>query len=142
MKLLTSTKTNYLLDAGIEILHEQSNEWLSEIAFWYDEVAFLYSLVVKKTLKSVPVSARAVIEKTESELNRLTGGELDNMKIAVEQHEKYLATIMERSDYSGEENYREKHRQLTAEMEKLERRFRSLKRDVFSLVELVVKNEN
>lgn len=141
MKLLTPTKKNYLLDAGIEILHEQSNEWLSEIAFWYDEVAFLYSLVVKKTLKSVPLTAKSIIEKTESELTKLTGGELDTLKTSIEQHEKFLSSIMERNDISNEELYRDKHHQLTLEIADFERRFKSLKKDVFKLVELIVKNE-
>lgn len=142
MKLLTTSKRNYLLDAGIEILHEQSNEWLSEIAFWYDEVAFLYSLVVKKTIKFVPLEAKTIIEKTEFELQKLTSGELDKLKETVEKHEKLLASIMEQSDYTNEEIYREKHHQLTREIEKVERRMKLLKKDVFSLVELVVKSEN
>lgn len=142
MKLLTPTKKNYLLDAGIEILHEQSNEWLSEIAFWYDEVAFLYSLVVKKTLKSVPLNARSIIEKTESELTKLTGGELDELKFSIEQHEKFLLSVIERKDITNEELYRDRHHQLTLQMEDFERRFKFLKKDVFKLVELVVKTEN
>lgn len=142
MKLLSTSKKNYLLDAGIEILHEQSNEWLSEIAFWYNEVAFLYSLVVKKTIKYVPLEAKAIIEKTEFELNKLNGGELDSLKANVENHEKLLSNIIEQKDYTIEEIYREKHHQLTREMEKVERRLKLLKRDVFSLVEMVVRNDN
>ena len=142
MKLLTTSKRSYLLDAGTEILHEQSNEWLSEIAFWYDEVAFLYSLVVKKTIKFVPLEAKGIIEKTEFELNNLTSGELDNLKLVVEKHEKLLSNIIEQRDHTIEEIYREKHYQLTREIEKMERRMKLLKKDVFNLVELVVQNEN
>ena len=103
MKLLASSKKNYLLDAGIEILHEQSNEWLSEIAFWYDEVAFLYTLIGKKTVKFVPLEAKAIIEKTEFELQRLTDGELYSLKQTVVKQEKLLAYIMEGKVETGEE---------------------------------------
>ena len=65
MELLTSPKSTYLLEAGLDVLHEQSIEWLNEIAFWRDETAFFYSLVAKKTLEAVPVKAKSYIEKTE-----------------------------------------------------------------------------
>ena len=42
MELLTSPKSMYLLDAGIEVLHEQSNEWLNEIAFGETKLLFLF----------------------------------------------------------------------------------------------------
>ncbi|MBA3706528.1 MAG: hypothetical protein H0W84_11715 [Bacteroidetes bacterium] len=48
MELLANPKSKYLLDAGLEILHEQSIEWLNDIEFWHDEIAFFYSLVIKK----------------------------------------------------------------------------------------------
>lgn len=142
MKLLTSPKTTYLLDADIEVLHEQSNEWLNEIAFWYDELSFLHSLVIKKTLKSVPLNSKNSIEKIENELIRLTGGDLDRLKLTIETHEKLLVDILEKKKNTNEEIYRGKHRQLTNEFHQFENRFKLLKKDVFDLVKMIVKNEN
>lgn len=142
MKLLTSPKTTYLLDADIEILHEQSNEWLNEIAFWYDELSFLHSLVIKKTLKLVPVNAKNSIEKIENELIRLTGGELDRLKLTVETHEKLLGDILEKKGSTNEDTYREKHHQLINEFREFNDRLKLLKKDVFNLVKLIIKSEN
>lgn len=50
IETLVSAKWTYILNGGDEILHQQSMEWLSEIAFWKDEAAFLYALLVNKKL--------------------------------------------------------------------------------------------
>lgn len=138
MELLTSPKSTYLLEAGLEVLHEQSNEWLSEIAFWKDEAAFFYSLVVKKTLKSVPVNAKSNIESIEKELINITGGELDELQKEVELHEHFLSYLLE-SKHLNEDSYRNKHQQLILKFDQFEKRFKSLKREVFALVELINK---
>lgn len=139
MELLQSPKSMYLLDAGLEVLHAQSNEWLNEIAFWRDEAAFFYSLVVKKTLKSVPVNTKNNIEIIEKELISITGGDLDELQHAVEEHERFLTHLLE-SKLLKEEFYRSKHKELTVKFTQFEKRFKSLKKEVFALVELINKN--
>jgi hypothetical protein len=141
MELLTSPKTTYLLEAGIEVLHEQSNEWLSEIAFWRDEAAFLYSLVVIKTLKSVPVSAKANIETIEKELVSITGGELDKLQKTVESHELFLAELLENYNHK-DEGYRQQHQQINTAIVQFEKRFKLLKKEVFKLAEQAAKDKN
>lgn len=134
MKLKTTPKTAYLLEAGLEVLHAQSNEWLNEIAFWKDESAFLYTLIVKKTLKSVPVDSKAAIVKIEQELISITGGELDQLQKAVQHHDTFLNDLLE-STYLPESNYRKEHEQLTIKFNQFETRFKNLKAEVFRLIE-------
>ena len=133
MKLLTSPKAQYLLFAGVEVLHEQSIEWLNEIAFWRDETAFLYSLLVNKTLRFVPITAKNNIERVEAELITLTGGELDDLQQAVELHEKVLNNVVSGKHTADEQSYREQHYQLTLTFNKFETRFKFLKKEIFDL---------
>lgn len=140
MELLTSPKSMHLLEAGLEVLHEQSYEWLNEIAFWRDETTFFYSLIVKKTLKSVPVSAKNDIERIEKELVSITSNELDDLQKAVEQHESFLKSMLENHGQDGE-TYRNTHKQLTLRFLQFEKSFKTLKKDVFALVELINKNK-
>ena len=63
MKLLTTPKTAYLLEAGLEVFHGQSNEWLNEIAFWKDESAFLFTLIVKKHLNQFQLMQKIVLKR-------------------------------------------------------------------------------
>lgn len=140
MKLLTTPKTVYLLEAGLEVLHAQSIEWLNEIAFWKDESAFLYALIVKKSLKSVPINSKSIIQKIEQELIAITGGELDQLQKEVEHHEVFLNDLLE-STYLPESNYRKVHEQLTTRFQQFEKRFKDLKSDVFKLVEQIDKSK-
>ena len=98
MKLLTSPKSVYLLNAGIDVLHDQSTEWLNEIAFWRDETSFYYALVIEKTLMSVPIDSKYLIENIEKDLINITGGELDDLQKNVENHEALLSELLDRKD--------------------------------------------
>lgn len=133
MKTLEKANTSHLLETGVEALHSQSIEWLEDIAFWRDEAAFLYALEMRKTLKSVPVGAKDKIQKIESELIRISGGDLDSLYNEVEAHERYLDEMLE-SRHEDEEEYREKHKQIADKVNRFEKRFRKLKRDIFDLV--------
>ncbi len=138
MELLKTPKTAYLLEAGLEILHQQSNEWLNEIAFWRDETAFFYSLFVKKTLSSVPIGEKNKVEKIESELIKITGEDLDALQSEVKEHEHYLSQLL-LTNRLDERSYRDKHQQLTLKFMEFETRIKSLKKEIFTLVEKIDK---
>lgn len=138
MKLLTPPKPMYLLDVDLEMLHEQSNEWMSEIAFFRDEAAFFYALILQKTFKSVPISAKKSIKRIEKELVSITVDELDILQKKVEQHEKFLSNLLITESHE-EETYRKKHHALAQEFVQFEKRFKALKKDVFQTAEIIKK---
>ena len=41
-------KTEYLLGAGLDVLHFESREWLDTIDFWKDEIRFFNDLLKHK----------------------------------------------------------------------------------------------
>ena len=139
-RLTTSQKTTYLLEAGLEVLHAQSNEWLNEIEFWKDESVFFYQLIVNKTSAFVPVIAKDHIEKIENELIKITGGDLDDLKKEVVQHEVFLNDLLE-SKYLSEESYRKRHELLTFSILKFERRLKELKNEIFKLVKQIDRSK-
>ena len=122
-----------LLDFGLETLHEQSIEWLSDIAFWRDEVAFLYALEVKGTLKETPMNAKSRLDKIESELEQFTGGEIDSLYNEVMAHERFLDNLLS-SKREDEVGYREKHLQISEKIDSFNLRFKILKREIFDIV--------
>lgn len=134
MNLLTPSKSMLLLNAGLEVLHEQSREWLSEIAFWRDEAAFFYSLMVKKTLDFVPANAEQNISHIEKELISITSEDLNELQKSVERHESFLNDLLEHVN-KDPKNYREEHSKLTAMFAAFEQRFKKLKKEVFAFVE-------
>jgi hypothetical protein len=136
MNTLKSASGNYLLDLGLETLHEQSMEWISDIAFWRDEVAFLYALEISKTLKEVPMSAKRKLEAIENELVKVAGGDLDSLYDDVTNHERFLNKLLE-SKKEDEESYREKHTELAEKINYFSTHFRELKREIFEMVKQV-----
>ena len=139
MKLITSPKSVYLLNAGIEVLHSQSNEWLSEIAFWRDETAFFYALVVNKTLTSVPIAAKEILQDIEKELVSINSGELVDLQKEVMKHEMNLSHLLKHQNEEEEEDYRREHRLMEIKFYEMERRFKTLKKVIFGLVKLTNK---
>jgi|SRR6185312_16661170 len=133
METLPASTTAYLLDSGIETLHQQSVEWLEDIAFWRDEAAFLYALEVSKTRKEVPVKTKDKLEKINNELIKVSAGELDSLYDKVEAHERFLDRLIS-SKREDEESFRETHKQIGEEIIKFGQRFRALKRDIFDIV--------
>jgi hypothetical protein len=138
MELLISPKSVYLLEAGLEVLHEQSNEWRNEIAFWRDEASFLYTLIVTKTIKSIPVDSKNNMDKIEKDLIKITGGEIDDLENKVIEHQKFLNYLIQCNE-EDQKDYRDKHKELTKKLDYFEKRFKSLKKEVFSLVKKVNK---
>lgn len=42
---IANPKTNYLLGASLDVLHQESKEWLETIEFWLDEMKFFDKLL-------------------------------------------------------------------------------------------------
>lgn len=136
---LTETKQNQkLLDISLDDMHLESRNWLNEINFWRDEAAFFYSLIIKKTIKFVPIIAKTKLEKLEKDLIDITIDELNNLETSVKQHEKFLFNLL-KSTSSDEENYRKKHHKLQLTFKTFENKFRNLKSEVFEMVKLITK---
>ncbi len=140
MELLKSPKTNYLLEASLEVLHHESIDWFSEIEFWRDEIEFYYSLFVEKTLISVPIDGKTKIDKIENELIKISADDLDDLKKEVKEHEHFLSRLL-LTHRLDEQDYRAKHRQLTLRFMEFEYRLKDLKKDIFELVKSIEKNK-
>ncbi|MEX1241084.1 MAG: hypothetical protein WEB30_15275 [Cyclobacteriaceae bacterium] len=129
MELLTHRKNDYLLDASFDTLHGESKDWLKELEFWSDEMAFFYKLLHKKGPgEAFPAKDLAAIEKA---LIRINGEVLDRVRTGVLSHERLLSSILKSTSMTEEHVYRETHRRLHAEMYNLNALIRSFKKDVF-----------
>ncbi len=52
---ISNPKVQFLLGAGLDVLHFESGEWLETIAFWKDEVKFFDNLLKKKEVQKIPI---------------------------------------------------------------------------------------
>ena len=134
MELLPSPKTIYLLEANMEVLHEESREWLNEINFWRDEIAFFYTLMVKKAGKDFSPEKKEDIKYIQEEILSMTGKEFDDLEEAINQHENFLASLAESDFLDDERSFREKHKIISAMIDNFDKRIRKLKTKIFLLI--------
>lgn len=130
MELLESAKADFLLEAPLEILHEESMEWLEEIEFWKDEVAFFYKLMITKGERKPPTKNLLSIQ---NQIIYFSSEKLDDLKIEIQTHERFLARMLKavRQDESA---YRARHETLSKKISDTEKKFREMKRKIFLFV--------
>lgn len=104
-------KSDFLLGAGLNILHQESREWLDTIAFWKDETRFFANLLNKKEGR---VSEYAKMLKN---LDKIHENLFDYLADDILDHEKLLARLEKGEKGLADVDYREKHRHLKQRME-------------------------
>lgn len=118
-------KSDFLLGAGLNILHQESREWLDTIAFWKDETRFFANLLNKKEGR---VSEYAKMLKN---LDKIHENLFDYLADDILDHEKLLARLEKGEKGLADVDYREKHRHLKQRMELFTFDFREFKKMVF-----------
>ena len=136
--LLALGKHTFLLEAPIEILHEESLEWLEEIEFWKDEITFFFRLMLTKNTQK-PKTKMAL--DIESQLIYLSSEKLDDLKLSVQSHERFLSEMIKTVKWLDESVYRSKHRNLSKKFQLFEIEMKKLKTKIFQLVENSSKEE-
>lgn len=138
MALLLSPKTEYLLEASLEVLHEQSLEYLNEIAFMKKEISFFNKLLNKNAGRQFPTDQSTAISK---QMVTFIDKALNALNKKLMEHERWLADIMKTNTLGRQQSYREVHRDLTKEMVECREKFIRLKKKVFSFAKNWVKHE-
>lgn len=133
MELLEPTKSNFLLEAPLEILHEESLEWLEEIEFWKDEVAFFYKLMITKGERKPPTKNLLSIQ---NQIIYFSSEKLDDLKLEIQTHERFLARML-KSVRQDENVYRSRHRALSKKISDTEKQFKEIKKKIFLLAKKI-----
>lgn len=132
MDLLGTPKTEYMLEAGLEVLHAESREWLSEITFWNGVMTFFYRLLhMREPHFSFPTAGLALLEK---QLIQITSDRLMKFKAYVQNHERDLGRIVRSRSFDGDREYRDAHRSIRLEKIELQRIISDFKKKVFAFI--------
>jgi hypothetical protein len=129
MAALPSPKTEYLLQASLEVLHEQSREYLKEIDFMKVEISFFSKLLNKNAGKQFPTEQAASLGK---KMVKFVTSALPDLRKKIMEHERWLSDMIKTNTLGRQESYREIHRDLTKEMAMCRDNFTRLKKKVFS----------
>ena len=121
-------KTELLLGAGLDVLHFESKEWLSDIAFYKDETLFFIDLIEKRKTKD---AAQTAYGKILEDLDSVHFELFDSLANEISEHERLLSRLEMGERGSSDSDYRDKHRQLKERMEGFTSNFRQFKMMVF-----------
>lgn len=136
MKNLTSPKSSFLLEAPLEVLHSQSQEWLEEVEFWKDEAAFFYALILEKS-KQDPASFKSREAKdVEKHLIYISAEKIEDLRMEIQSHERFLSRLLSNPSLD-EQLYRSRHKAISEKIHAFEHEFRGMKSKVFLLAEKV-----
>jgi hypothetical protein len=129
MKTTTSNpKIEFLLGAGLDVLHQESQEWLDTIALWKDETRFFATLLQKRETKREKTSE---LGKMLKNLDKIHADLFDYLADDIMRHERLLARLQQAEKGLADIDYRNQHRKLQNKMVFFESDFRDFKKMVF-----------
>ena len=128
---IANPKTNFLLGAGLNDLHQESMAWLETTRFWEDEMKFINKLLQRSEPLGEDLKARKeMMENLES----LHDDFLNQLKEDVIEQEKLLTRLEKREKGLADWDYRELHGRLQKRMDIMRRDFRVFKKVLFGYV--------
>jgi translation initiation factor 2 alpha subunit (eIF-2alpha) len=129
--IVSNVKTQFLLGAGLDVLHQESLDWLDTIAFWKDEMTFFNKLLNKS--EPIEENLKAHRQMLDN-LEKIHGDIFTQLEEDIIEHEKLLAKLERNEKGLSDWDYREKHRRLKARMQTMMGDFKVFKKVVFDYV--------
>ena len=126
--LIANPKAQYLLGAGLDVLHFESREWLDTLDFYTDEVRFFENLLNKKEASK---NNNPEYEKMLKDLDKIHKDLFDDLKESIIKHEQLLSRIELAEKGLSDNDYREKHQHIYNKMNTFSNDFKTLKKIVF-----------
>ncbi|MDB9720967.1 hypothetical protein OAA67_03725 [Winogradskyella sp.] len=129
--LILNPKAQFLLGASLEVLHFESKEWLSAIAFWKDEIKFFDTLIKQKESSK---KGNADFVSMLKNLDKIHLNLFEDLEDSILEHEHLLSKIERAEKGVSDFDYREKHQQLKNRITVFETDFKTFKSIVFNYV--------
>lgn len=127
-------KSDYMHEASNESLFALTEHWQSDMAFYTDEIAFLQGLFDKYF---VLMSKEDKIDLVQAEANELIklNETCNSLKQRMEKHLEHLEELEENAFSHDEQAFRDEHAKLEDEFSAFVKRYREVKRNVFTISE-------
>ncbi|MBI9040545.1 hypothetical protein [Lutibacter sp.] len=126
---------------SVSELHEESKNWLSELAFIRDEIKFLNHLLSEKYIDYLFAGLGKRIEIFTKKMKvEDASGEI--LIETINKHELLLAELIEHNNLLTNINYIDQHKKLEKEIEIYMKKYKNLKKQIFEVVEKVMRKKN
>lgn len=139
MKNLKQPSGAYLLEPGVEKLHQESKAWLSEIELWKIELRFFQRLLDRYARSFRDIQSKKKIDQFQNFLIYYSGELLDETHKQVRQHEKSLARQLSSDSIRlDEQDYRSLHRSTDEKVSGIRNQMAEKKGSFFEFIEKVL----
>jgi hypothetical protein len=126
---------------SVSELHEESKNWLSELAFIRDEIKFLNHLLSEKYIDYLFAGLGKRIEIFTKKMKvEDASGEI--LSETINKHELLLAELIEHNNLLTNINYIDQYKNLEKEIEIYMKKYKNLKKQIFEVVEKVMRKKN
>lgn len=126
---------------SISKLHDESKNWSSELAFINDEIKFLNHLLSAQYIDYLfaGLSKRIEIFTKKMEIEKQSGVTLQHL---INKHELLLTDLIEHNNLIANINYIDEHKKLEKEILIYLKKYKNLKKQIFEVVEKVMRKKN
>ena len=138
MEKLKQASTDYLLEDGLNVKHQESTDWISEIELWKMELAFFQKLMDNYSPKFTTLDDKKQMDHFQNLIIYYSGELLDEFAQKIRRHEDYLAQLLKKDPALADSQYRQKHGELKSHLASFESQFRMFKREFFQFMEPVI----
>lgn len=136
MKNLTQPSGEFLLQPGLEDLHQESQRWISEIELWKIELVFFQNILDRYARSFQDVEDKKKIDQFQNFMIYYSGELLDETRKAVRQHEKFLASQLgSNAARMDEQSYRVNHMPLQEKVAGIRAQIAETKKALFEFLE-------
>ncbi|KYG82474.1 hypothetical protein [Roseivirga echinicomitans] len=139
MTNLKQSSGKYLLELGLEDLHHESKNWLSEIELWQVELSFFQKLLGNHAKDFKSIDDKKKIEQFQNFILFYSKELLLEVKNEVEGHEKSLASqLQSKTGRVNEATYRTNHHKIEEKIGGIRGQIHFKKTDFFKFIEPVI----
>lgn len=138
MENLKTADSTYLLEEGLEMLHQESHNWISEMELWKIELDFFQKLLDTHSYKLNTTDEKKEMDHFQNLIIYYNGELIDSIKKKAKKHNKTLATDLENPVQLNEAQYIDEHRSIAAEIDALRMQFHEYKKEFFEFIGPVI----
>ena len=125
---------------SVEELHSDCKFWLSEIDFIKDEINFLEHLFGLNYIDFLEAGFEEKVEKLIKKIKEEKNA-VNKMYPLIQDHNNILADLMESKSAENNPTYLESHLKLEKLMDLYFEKFKSIKKEIFKVVEEITKRK-
>ena len=140
MEQITNAGSEYLLEIGIEELHNDSKVWMSRIELWKRELEFFQKLLDSYSVKFTSDEDKKTEDHFQNLIIYYNGELLDEYKQAVRRQVKNLGALIasQGSEEIDQAGFRNQQIELKRKVDSFDREFRKYKHEFFAFIEKAI----